>query len=247
MKKITAALSLLVSLAACSEQAPPPMVSSGALPPKIALDVQTISLADRSGIQPASSPYNSNHFTPTIDDAVKQWATDRVQATGQTGQAIIVIKDASLTSQPLQLETGFDSWFTRQQAFKYTGHAEVSFEANGREGFATADAAATRSVTLPEDPTPIERQEAYFTLLNGLMKDLGTNLESAIQSHMGNFVVTAPVLGAASAPMTTPGEMAPVQASQMPAPPSTPTVQTQMGNSYVMPSASPPLATSYGQ
>jgi hypothetical protein len=201
MKKVSALFGVVLLLAACAgEDLPPAAPVSHVLPPKINLDVQTITLADRSGVQPPNSPYNNNHFSPTISEAIKQWASDRLQAVGQSGQTIIIVKDASLTAQPLPLKTGSDSWFTRQQGVKYIGHAEVSLEANGREGFATTDASATRAVTLPENPTPIERQDAYFTLLNGLMKDLGQNLESGIQSHMNPFVITAPLYGVNTAP-----------------------------------------------
>ncbi len=205
MKKIAAAFGLLLSLAACSGDLPPPApMATKTLPAKIGLDVQAINLADRSEIQPSTSPYNDNHFTPTINDAIRQWATDRLQATGQTGQAIILIKDASLSAQALPKKDGIDKLFTRQQTLKYTGHAQVSIEANGHAGFATADANATRSVTLPEDPTDMEKQDAYYTLISGLMKDLSANLDAAIQNHMGSFITTAPVLGMAATPLETP-------------------------------------------
>ena len=55
-------------------------------------------------------------------------------------------------------------------------------------------------MTLPEDPTNLEKQNAYFTMLNGLMKDLGENLETGIQSHMANFITTAPVYGVTAIP-----------------------------------------------
>jgi hypothetical protein len=201
MKKLFAAFGLLLALSACeTEQAPPPAHSAHTLPPKISLDVQAINLADRSGLQPNSSPYNTDRFTPTISEAIRQWASDRLQAAGQSGQAIIVIKDASLIQQPLPVSHGIDGWFTRQQGVKYIARAEVSLEANGRPGFALTDAVATRAVTLPEDPTPVEKQDAYFSLLNGLMKDLGQNMETGIQTHMGGFIVTPQVYGVTAVP-----------------------------------------------
>jgi hypothetical protein len=189
-RNLAALIGLMIALAGCAaDQAPPAARADHTLPPKIQLDVQAINLADRSGLQPASSPYNSNRFSPTISEAIKQWASDRLQATGQAGQAIIVVKDASLIAQPLAVNSGIDTLFTRQQGVKYIGRAEVSLEANGQPGFAMADAVATRSVTLPEDPSPVEKQDAYYSLLNSLMKDLGQNLESAIQTHMAPFIL----------------------------------------------------------
>jgi hypothetical protein len=98
------------------------------------------------------------------------------------------------------METVFSSWFKRQQSVKYIGHAEISIEANGDSGFATTDATATRSVTLPENPTDVEKQDAYYTLLNGLMKDLGHNAEAGIQTHLGKFLSSSPVFGTTAVP-----------------------------------------------
>lgn len=201
MKITSAAFGLMLVLAACSSQStPPPVAVNQILAPKIALDVRIISLADRSGLQPSDLPYNGNHFSPTIADAIKQWASDRLQANGQTGQAIVLVKKASLSAQPLPVKDGISGWFTREQAIKYIGHAEVSIEANGKNGFAVTDASATRAVTLPENPTDKEKQAAYMLLLNGLMKDVGENLESGIHEHMSNFIATAPVYGVTAVP-----------------------------------------------
>jgi hypothetical protein len=200
MKKlITSAFLLLLSACAADQTVQAPVNYN--LPAKITLDVQSINLVDRNPIQPASSPYNSNHFQPTIDDAIRQWAKDRLQAVGATGQAVVIIKDASLTQQSLAHDT---DWFTRQQGNKYIAHAEVELEAKGHEGYALASAQASRFETLADNPTESERQTAYYNILNGLMKDLGQNLEASIQTHMRDFVVTAPILAPSSMPVVAP-------------------------------------------
>ncbi|MGB9152898.1 MAG: hypothetical protein WCD70_07400 [Alphaproteobacteria bacterium] len=193
MKKMTAAIGLILALTACADKPPLVIQEARTLPPKIMLNVETISLADRSGPQPANSPYIANHFTPTIAEAIKKWASDRTQAVGQSGQMVIIIKDASLSVQPLLVEKGFSSWFTRQQGVKYVGHADVSIEAHNPGGVGMTEATATRSITLPENPTEVEKQNAYYSLLNTIMKDLGGNLESGIGSHMGDFIAGAPM------------------------------------------------------
>jgi len=202
MNKLIAAAILLIALTACTADQPAPAPANYILPPKITLDVQLINLVDRNPIQSAGSPYNSNNFQPTIDEAIRQWAKDRLQAIGQRGQAVVIIKDASLTQQSIPHDT---DWFTRQQGSKYVAHAEVEIEAKGAEGYALASAQASRFETLPDNPTEAERQAAYFNLLNGLMKDLGQNLEASIQAHMHDFVVTAPIFGSPTLqPVSTP-------------------------------------------
>jgi hypothetical protein len=160
-------------------------------PTKITLDVATIDLADRSGPIPNNSPYATNHFSPTINDAVRQWAKDRLQAGGPAGHAAMVIKDATFTAENIPTSTGIDAWFKREQGMEYIAHADVYIEANNPSGYGMTEATASRSVTLPEHPTATEKQDAYYTLINGLMKDLGNNLESGIASHLFKFTMSA--------------------------------------------------------
>ena len=102
----------------------------------------------------------------------------------------------------MPLKTGVDTWFTRQQNSKYVGHAEVSIEANGPAGFAVTEVTANRSFSLPENPTPTEKQDAYYSLITDMMRDLDQNLQSGIHSHLRKFVITAPIYGATAVPMT---------------------------------------------
>jgi hypothetical protein len=195
MKKINLtpvfALTCLALLAACASNAPKvtPIDMSGGS--KISLDVQTINLVDRSGIQPADSPYNTSHLQPTIADSIRQWASSHLQATGTSGEADIIIKDASLSAQPIPYAQDF---FTRQQASKYTGHAEVEIDVKGRGNeYAIASADATRYETLPENPTDAEKQNVYAIILNGLMRDLGENIDTSLHEHLsGTTSGTAP-------------------------------------------------------
>ena len=239
MKKIILALVLSSVLAGCADEPPAP-VANYSLPPRINLDVQSISLTDRSMPQPASSPYNSNDFQPTITQAVRQWAKDRLQAVGGAGQAMVIIKDATLDQRTVPYEHDI---FTRQQASKYVAHVAIDIEAQGHGGYAIASAEASRFVTLPENPDSNERRKAYFDVLNGLMRDLGVNLEASIKGHMRDFVVSVPMFesrgvvpAAGSAVSIAPQDMivAPTDLMQYP----TQTVQPVVVHDY-------PRATSY--
>lgn len=187
MKKLNfTPLLALALLAACADNAPKVVQNTPYAGTKMSLDVQTITLVDRSGVQPSDSPYNTNHFQPTIADSIRQWASSHLQATGTSGEAIVIIKDASLSSQPIPYARDF---FTRQQASKYTGHAEVEIDVKGRgNDYALANADATRYETLPENPTDLEKQNAYTVVLNGLMHDMGDNLDMSIREHMQGYV-----------------------------------------------------------
>ncbi|MDD3029698.1 MAG: hypothetical protein PHS57_05400 [Alphaproteobacteria bacterium] len=205
MKRLSAALFFLVALNACAMQGEEPLSQTEeqkVLSPKISLDVKSITLTDRSSGQPMAPFYDSEDFSPSLPEAIKQWAVDHLQARGRSGQAIIVIKKASFVSQPIPTEEGIESWFVRQQASKYVARVDVSIEASGPNGFAVTDASAYRTVTLPENPTSLERKTAYQAMLDGVMQDLGDNLDAGIHKHMVNFLVASPVVGATAVPMS---------------------------------------------
>ena len=128
---------------------------------------------------------------PTIANALRRWATEKLVAVGTTGEAIVVIRDSSLKAQPIPHS---DSMFTRQQTSKYVGHAEVEIDVTGHGNRGQVSAQASQFETLPETPTSAERQAAYTKVLNALMRDMSNNLRRGINDHIGNFVVTAPVI-----------------------------------------------------
>lgn len=191
MKKIFASFVLAFLLSACADNPAPVTKVATDSSPKINLDVLTVVVLDRSNPLDSNTPYATNNFQPTIANALRRWATDKLIAVGSTGEAIVAIQDASLTSESLRHP---DSIFTRQQASKYVGHAAIEIDVTGREGHGRVTAEASQMQTLPEDPTTAERQDAYAKLLNALMKQLSENVRSGVRDHLGNFVITAPIL-----------------------------------------------------
>ncbi len=196
MKKLGLLLCLAL-LAACSSEPPPQVVKPVIeLTPRYNLDVLMVSVVDHSPSPATDSPYNTNDFKPTLAAAINQALTQRLIAVGTTGQALVTITDASLKSEPIPHKE--DDWFERPQASKYIAHAAVSMQIDGREGQGQVNAEASRYVTLPLNPTTLERQNAYYTVMNGLLHDLGVDLSRAIESHINRFIVTAPLMGTGS-------------------------------------------------
>jgi hypothetical protein len=191
MKRVLAACLFIVSLSACSSEQPIAIKTNIAPTTKINLDVLTVTVVDRSLPPNGDSPYLRNNFKPTIAEAMHDWASQHIVAVGSTGEATITIRDASLKSQALPIT---HDMFKRQQASKYTGHAEIELDINGREGFGRASAEASRFETLPEEPSVIEKNNAYNSVLNGLVHDTEHNFDEAVNTHLSNFVVTAPIL-----------------------------------------------------
>ncbi len=178
---------VILLLSACSGGEPgvPAMSLDYSQLGKISLDVQDINVVDRGS---AGSAAQSVPLKPSIDEAVRRWASDRLQATGSAGQVVVIIKDANIGTQSLRTDSGFDSWFERQQGSKYVGHVDVEIEARGHGAYAIANAQATHEVSLPENPSEVERYEAYRKLLESLMSELNRNLDQAIHEHLQDFM-----------------------------------------------------------
>jgi len=189
----TLALTCIAFLAACSTpQAPDPIRLDYSHLGKIVVDAQDLRIINRAETTPQWAPYVGHIFRPSLTDAVYRLAADRLHAAGQLGHATLIIRDANVTEQSLDTSSDFESLFTRQQASKYIGRIEVSLEAQSPAdaGIGMATAHAVYAVSLPEDPTEMEKHEAYRKLLNNLMADLNKELERAIRAHMGRFILS---------------------------------------------------------
>lgn len=195
MKKSILSLALVAMLAACSsEPVLPPLQLDYSNLGKIYLDSQDLRIINRAGSTPQWAPYVGHQFKPTLTDAIYKLAADRLQAAGNLGHATLIIKDANITEQSMATSSDFESLFKRQQASKYIGRIEVSLEAQSPTDAAVgiANANAVHAVTLPEDPTDVEKAEAYRKLLAALMTTLNNNMEQAIRNHMARFVMSGP-------------------------------------------------------
>lgn len=203
MKKRLALVGLLLLAACSSEPRLDPLHLDYSRLGKIYIDAQDLRIIDRSKSVPQWKPYVGHLFQPKLTDAINRMAADRLQAAGQMGHATLIIKDATVTEQPLSTDSDFGSYFKRQQSSKYIGRMELSLEAQSPSdgSIAMANAHATYAITLPEDPTEYERNEAYRKLLNELMAEINKNLEQSIRAHMSRFILTGPSLSNAPAPM----------------------------------------------
>jgi hypothetical protein len=162
MKKILALAVASLLIACSSGQVAEPIRLDYSTWGKLYLDTQDLRIVDRTKNTPRYQPYVGHLFSPTLVDAVNRLAADRLQASGRMGRAVLTIRDASVTEQPLATSSDFEHMFDRQQASKYIARAEVTLDAQSPNGaVASASAFATRSVTLPEDPSSDEKYDAY--------------------------------------------------------------------------------------
>lgn len=189
MKKLLlATLALSFALVTACSSTPSPLVKPDfALTPRLKLDVATVSVVDRSGVPTADSTPEAKEFKAMVMASIRKWAGANIVPVGTFGEAIVVIRDASLKAQALPHD---DDWFTREQATKYIGHIELEVNVSGVDNLREqASAQAVRYETLPDAPTVDERLGVYYRIIEGLNQDLDANLGAAMREHLASFVL----------------------------------------------------------
>lgn len=181
----------LLGLAACGS-APPkpgfPQITFSHLPP-IQLDVREIRVVEQYA--PPQQPPNVEHTMPVSPAAVMhRWAADRLRPVGPSGVATLTVKDASVVAQPLKRTEGVRGMLTEDQAVRYIGNLVVELDVNTAGGLGTgfASAAATRTVTAPEDITLNQRDKILFDLTEALARDINATLEANVRAHLAPFL-----------------------------------------------------------
>ncbi|MBC8445473.1 MAG: hypothetical protein H8D75_02415 [Rhodospirillaceae bacterium] len=139
---------------------------------------------------PIEAP-NVDHLFPTPPlNALSRWSADRLMVSGSEDVARFTILDASVRETSLNKQEGIKGAFTRDQSERYDGALEATLEildANGgSKGFASAR--VTRSISIREDATVNDREQAWFKLTETLMKDFDTELKKNISRYLANWV-----------------------------------------------------------
>jgi len=157
--------------------------------PPITLNVAKIEIVDK--FQPDKDATHIESRLPVSpEQALRNWARDRLRANGVTGVAKFVIEDASVTETDLKKTQGLKGMFTTDQAQRYDAKVRATIHLEGvpRVSRAYAEAEATRSQTVAEDATINDREQVWFDLTDRLMKDFNPVMEKSIKEHLGDFV-----------------------------------------------------------
>ena len=188
MRRFFAGLLVVVGLSACAQTNPPVQV----LPeitfvhlPQITLDVAAIDVINQS--KPSAEGRDVSHQYPTSPSkAINNWARDRLVAGGTSGVAQVVILEATALEQKLPKATGVKGIFTNDQSEKYITTANVRIEVMDSNGTVKAYSAAetNRTVTLAEDLSLLEREKAWFDMVEKMMVDFNEAMDSSVKTHL---------------------------------------------------------------
>ncbi|MEE2995843.1 MAG: hypothetical protein VX700_01740 [Pseudomonadota bacterium] len=165
-----------------------PEISFAHLKP-ISLNVARIEVENRY-VSPAVRP-NVEHKFPSSPAAVAvNWARDRLRAVGASGVARVVVRRASVVEVPLKRSEGFQGLFTRDQSERYDALIDMVAEIRDETGNVrvTVESRASRSRTVPENLSLMQRETVWFEMAEAMMSDLNIALESQIRIHMKNWI-----------------------------------------------------------
>ena len=183
------AMLILMPAAACST--PPagvyPEVGFAHQQP-VTLAVERIEIVER--YRPPGTPPNIDHRMPQPPLAVMRlWAEQRLAATGSEGVARAIIEDASIVEEPVPQSGGVIGLLSVEQSERYTARLAMTVEIDSRRGQGQANAVAERSITVLENATLAEIEDAWFRLVEATAGDLGRELDANIRRYLGPFVV----------------------------------------------------------
>src|SRR5580700_492312 len=99
-KHLVILCALLLSACSAGEPGTPALEPEYGSLGRINLDVANINVADHGG----GTAVQSAEMRPTIADAVRRWAQDRLHAAGSSGEAVVVINEANVATQPLSMD-----------------------------------------------------------------------------------------------------------------------------------------------
>ena len=193
VRRLTLALGFIacmVALSACATPPPPqfPELTYTHLP-TITLGVAKIEVVSTSKKSDAA-PHIEISMPVTPEKAVRNWARDRLRASGVSGVAKVIIENASVTETELARSKGLKGVFTTEQSQRYDANLKVSIRLEGvpRVSEAFAQAEIKRSQTVPEDVSVNVREQALFDLTENVMKDFDPAMAASIRKHLADFI-----------------------------------------------------------
>jgi len=155
------------------------------------LSLDVAKLETMSSYTPPMSAPNVDHlFHTSPAGALGRWAKDRLRAVGKNGFARFTIIEASVTETQLDMKKGIIGAFTKDQSERYDAVLEAKLEifddSDLSVGFARAK--ATRSVTVREDSSVNQREQAWFHLTEELVRDIDAELQKNISMYLSRWL-----------------------------------------------------------
>ena len=191
MVKLFSFVLVVSSLASCQVTAPILVFPELTFQHLKSLSLNVAKLETVSSYKPPMSAPNVDHlFHISPAGALGRWAEDRLRAVGKNGLARFTILEASVTETKLDTKKGVIGAFTKDQSERYDAILEAKLEIFDNTGLSIgfARARATRSVTVGEASSVNQRELAWFSLTENLVRELNAELETNISMYLSAWL-----------------------------------------------------------
>jgi hypothetical protein len=157
--------------------------------PPLELDVARVDV-QMDYRMPMRAPNVEHLFPVPPSRAMENWAHDRLKPTGNSGRAIFIIRNASVTETDLPQTEGVRGAFTTEPAQRYDMALEANLviEVNGLQ-VKTASVRVSRSDGVLNDATPNDRDRTEYDMTRAAMGDFDKQMETEIRNNFGTFLV----------------------------------------------------------
>lgn len=176
--------------AACTSTPPPtiefPLPDFRSIGP-IALEIAELDVSSDYAA-PLTQPNVDHEFPVTLSSAATSWANGRLSAVGVTGRADFIIEDASVTETALDTTGGVTGLLKDELAYRYDGRLAVRLIVTRGHDTGEVEVVVTRSQTMLENVTVNERTAIWYQMMDQMMVDLNTEMETNIDLYLQAFI-----------------------------------------------------------
>lgn len=186
--RLTAAFVALLAVGGC-ETAPPqqrlPDLSFSQFAP-YRLNVGRVEVV--SEFQSSNRPPHIEGMMPLSPEAaVKRWVQQRLAPMGTSGALRVIIKDASVVEQPLQVDKSLTGFFKKEQSEQYDAKLQLAIQVLDDRNLPQAEivARSNRSRSVAEGTTLNDRDKIWYGMVEDMMLDLNRQLDGLIPQYLG--------------------------------------------------------------
>jgi hypothetical protein len=140
---------------------------------------------------PMQAPNAEQDFPVSPANAVRQWAQQRLLAAGSAGSLEVSIDEASVKAVPLKKTKGLKGVFTDDQDARYDAVLKVQFRLYDGESAmsrASADVVITRSRTINEKATVMDRQKLFDDMTHEIMAQFDTQANARFLQYFTGWI-----------------------------------------------------------
>lgn len=180
-------------LAACAAPPAPPLNMKVTFQNREPIRIDAVRIKVTEAYTPNTNPPHIEHlYQQTPATLARRWASERLNPVGQSGQVMLIIKEASVIEEPLPVTKGLSGLFANESEVRLQATLKARLEyvelGERRRSF-VADVEAKADRTIPEGATLNERDLAYFSTLERLAVEFDKALSNEVSRAMAPIIL----------------------------------------------------------